>query len=166
MMTGRNNPGEAIYDFKHIPPPYTWPRFIHKLVLQESPFTRSQRIQIICFLYGNGITKSFDIMRIISTTRLRDRSALVHARSILVDIVKGTYDHKWTYYSLQENCLLYLNGDVSLFQHKINKFNLKLSVWDRYCKKYKTDLGIQLSFFGGDTDVARVIYATVLRQQP
>ena len=152
---------KCIREYDSVCPYSIWPKRIGNLLTKTSHLNRSQRIQSVCFLYGNGITNKKHIFCILQN-KLRDKSAFIHVGSVINDLEKGSYDSIWTYYNVNEKCLLYMNGKISLKQADINTYNLKMNIWNRYCSKYKTNLSMQIKYFGEDTEICEKINNSVV----
>lgn len=139
----------------------TWPKYFKDKIASSNYLNRSERMQTVCFFYGNGITDLETIIRMIRH-KLRDRSAFAHVKSIVQDLQTTNYDDKWTYYNTNEKCMLYMNGSIAVdAQAKLNVFDLKMNIWNRYCSKHKTSLSTQIKFFGEDTEICDKIYACI-----
>lgn len=151
---------KCIRDYNSSCPYELWPIWISNLIIKKSHLNRSERIRSVCFLYGNGITSKKHIFCILQN-KLRDKSAFIHVSSVFNDVQKGTYDSVWTYYNIGEKCLLYMNGEICFEQAQISSYDLKINIWNRYCSKYKTNLSMQMKYFGEDAEVCEKINNSV-----
>lgn len=140
-----------------------WPKYMVDMIIKSSHLNRSKRIKSVCFLYGNAFTDKKKILCLLSD-KLKDNSAIVHVNSIIKDLEKGTYDSQWTYYNINEKCLLYMNNQICMVQAKISSIDLKINIWNRFASKYKTDLNMQNKFFGEDREFCDKIYALIVKE--
>jgi hypothetical protein len=93
-------------------PPHLWPRAERALVFGSASFLRhGQRLRVVCFLLGNGFPAH--VLRALLNTRLRDLAAHRHVESLVKDVLAGRYDAIWSYFDVNQNDQLYLNGNPS-----------------------------------------------------
>lgn len=146
--------------YEDVAPVYEWPHRYRVDITQKRHANRADRIRLVAFLFCNGITNEKDIMCIMKN-KLRDKSALVHLKSIISSVKGNEYDKKWTYYSLKDKCTLYLDGTLSTKTRLFSTSQYKNSVWERYCygsiNKRNITHQEQLNFFGEDENVCRAI---------
>jgi len=136
-----------------------WPKYIKQLIIYGTHLNRSQRIRTVCFLIGNGVSDP-NLIYCLLQNKLSDRAAAMHVKSTIKDALSNKYDNIWTYHSLMENCILFLNGKIAINeQSKISVSALKIAMWNRYSWKHKCSLKNQMLFFGEDD----VIYPKVYR---
>tara|TARA_B110000008_G_scaffold278824_2_gene323764 strand:- start:739 stop:1227 length:489 start_codon:yes stop_codon:yes gene_type:complete len=125
-----------------------WPLYMKRMIFGKVFINRFQRISCVCFLVGNGIIDESTIMGLL-LNKLRDRQAEIHIKSLVKDCLGNAYDRIFTYHNVNENCILYLSGEIAYErQEKYNSFLSKLNIWNRYSFKHQTNLKMQLDFFG------------------
>lgn len=155
---------ESLNKYNSVCPIFLWPNNMIQMIIKSKHLNRSSRIKSVCFLFGNGISSKSDIIFILNN-KLRDRSAVMHIYSIINDIINGTYDSSWTYYNVNEKCMLYLNGKICYKeQKKISTTNLKINEWSRYSSHFKTTYKMQLDFFGEDTKTCEKVYNSLQKK--
>lgn len=129
-----------------------WPLFMRKIALQKKYLKHTDRFVVICFLSGNGIP--YDLILHILKDRLRDKNAVNHVKTTINYIKSSEYDHKWSYYNVKENCILFFDGSIDYKSQKKQNTNfLKIAIWNRYCAMKKTTLEEQKKYFGEDSDI-------------
>tara|TARA_B100000945_G_scaffold105935_1_gene83924 strand:+ start:1188 stop:1625 length:438 start_codon:yes stop_codon:yes gene_type:complete len=135
-----------------------WPRRMKKIIFGTKFINRSERISTVCFFVGNGITNK-NTITCMMISKLRDREAVIHLNTIINDALSDKYDKIWTYYNINEQCILFLNGNIAFeLQEKMNTYKLKLNIWNRYSYRIKSTYSDQLHFFGEDDDICQKVY--------
>ena len=141
----------CIQFINRVAPVKYWPRYHQKLILESKHINRSKRIECICFLVGNGII-SYDMICCLLNKKLRDRSAHIHLQTTFNDAMKKSYDHTWKFYSVQEECYLFLNGNICPEHMQFSKSKFKIASWNKYASRKHTTLREQQLYFGEDNE--------------
>jgi hypothetical protein len=155
---------KCLRKYENVAPHTLWPQSLQRDIIHKTHANRGNRIRLVTFLYCNGITDEKDIMCIMKN-KLRDKSAIMHINSIITSVKTPEYDRKWTYYSLQEKCILYLDGTIFADTSNQSTTNLKLAIWNRYCNKTYRSKHIhikeQSDFFGENEEQCKHIHQII-----
>ena len=127
-----------------------WPRKTLALFFGNHTISFSQRLGLVCFLSGNGVSHG-DIQTLLQP-RLRDHAASLHMSSILKALREGTYDDRWYYFDVSKQDLLYLSGRP--FGEATWSYARQLNAWEAYASQHRAthcvypSLRAQHEFFG------------------
>ena len=107
-------------------PKTTWPMWMRRCIFGSKHLVRTQRLQSVVFLMGNGV--SADDTRVFLSPKMRDRAAKMHLQSIIADVQAGTYDTKWTYFNVCQKEVYFLGqrpctDSKFAMQRKINSLD-------------------------------------------
>ena len=135
---------EALGRVNQVTPVETWPRSILRVMKNGSTINMSERVNLVCFLWGNG-SNAEDIL-ILLRHKLRDHSASLHVRSLLRDCASKS--QRLFYYDVNlgecRDMMGCSYGEAIGYQ----AYRRMLNSWDRYVwARRETTLAMQKSFF-------------------
>ena len=140
---------EALRRVCSVAPLDKWPSHFEEMFFSGMTITLAERMQLCCFLYGNG-APAFELI-VLLKHRLRDHDAVEHVKRISIDVQRDNRQRVFYYFDVNEQDVLYLDGTPHGVPRNVQQqYVRKMNSWNRYCFRHNASFHQQSAFFDQD----------------